>query len=66
MILINQEPFVLASISDITDRKRAEEALKKSEERNRQVLENANEAIFVVQDETIIFNNPKTMEISGY
>ncbi len=56
----------LSSARDITDHKLAEEALWDSEERYRQVVENANEAIFVVQDETIKFYNPKTVEILGF
>ena len=66
VILINQEPFILASINDITDRKTDEEALRESEERYRQVVENANEAILVAQDGIIKFHNPKTEELSGY
>ena len=66
IIRINQEPFILSSISDITDRKKDEKALRESEERYRQVVENANEAILVAQDGIIKFHNPKTVELSGY
>jgi PAS domain S-box-containing protein len=51
---------------DITERKHAEEELQKSEERYRQLAENAGEAILVVQDGMIRFSNPKGAELSGY
>ncbi|HXZ94803.1 MAG TPA: PAS domain S-box protein [Dehalococcoidia bacterium] len=51
---------------DITERKHAEEALQKSQERYRSLAENAGEAIFVVQDGMIKFMNPKGEELSGY
>jgi len=66
IVLINQEPFLLASINDITGRKKAEEALRESKERYRQLVKNANEAILVAQDGMIKFHNPKAVELSGY
>ncbi len=53
-------------ITDITDAKRAEQALRESEEKYRRVVDNANEAIFVLQDGMFKFFNPKSMEILGY
>jgi PAS domain S-box-containing protein len=55
-----------AVVHNITERKLAEEALRKSEERHRFLVDNANDAIFVAQDGLIKFPNPKTLEILGY
>jgi len=51
---------------DITDRKRAEDGLRHSEEKYRTLVENANEAIFIVQDEKIKFLNQKALPLTGY
>jgi diguanylate cyclase (GGDEF)-like protein/PAS domain S-box-containing protein len=51
---------------DISERKKAEEALKDSEEKYRSLIENANEAIFVALDGKLVFANPMTVMIMGY
>jgi PAS domain S-box-containing protein len=51
---------------EITERKQSEEELLESEEKYRNVFENANEAIFVAQEGNLIYFNPITSIISGY
>jgi PAS domain S-box-containing protein len=52
--------------NDITQRKQAEEALKESEEKSRNVVERANDGICVVQDEILKYVNPRALDILGY
>lgn len=47
-------------------RREAEEALQRSEERYRQIVDHAAEAIFVAQDGFIRFPNPRLAEMLGY
>jgi two-component system sensor histidine kinase/response regulator len=53
-------------VMDITGRRQLEEALNKSEEHYRQVVNNVTECIFVVQDGHFVFANPRLTEITGY
>ena len=51
---------------ELAERVRTEEALRISEERYRVVVENANEAILVIQDGAFQFVNPAAAAITGY
>ncbi len=51
---------------DITERKRAEEALRESEEKYRSLVDGASEAILVVQDGMLKFVNRSAVELAGY
>jgi PAS domain S-box-containing protein len=59
----------IAVLRDITERKRAVEMLQASEQRNRLLVENANEGIMVAQNGFVKFANRKALEIfthNGY
>ncbi len=51
--------------AEIRQRETAERALTVSETKYRSLFENADEAIFVVQQDRIKFPNPKTLKMSG-
>ncbi|MCB2205580.1 PAS domain S-box protein [bacterium] len=57
--------LLVATARDITRRKQVEMALKDSESKYRNVLENANEAIIVLQDNLLKFFNYKVLELTG-
>jgi formate hydrogenlyase transcriptional activator len=58
---------VVGTAVDITEHKRAEEALRRSEERYRSVLETATDAVVSIDERgQIVFANPATTNIFGY
>jgi PAS domain S-box-containing protein len=50
---------------DITERKRAEDAMRESEEKYRILVEKANEAIIIVQDGVFVFANRSMSDLLG-
>jgi PAS domain S-box-containing protein len=57
---------VVGSSRDITDRKRAEEALRESEEKYKKLVESSFTGIFIHQDGKYVFVNDKFAQIRGY
>ncbi len=67
-IIINYkgQRAVLSTQHDITERKVMEEALKESEQKYKNLFENAVETILVFQGQEIMIANPAATELSGY
>ena len=62
----NKPLFLQGIMLDITDRKRAEIALKESEERYRTVVEQSFDGVFVQKGGVITFANSRLHEMLGY
>jgi PAS domain S-box-containing protein len=61
------QPAVLGVLVDITDRKRVEEALRESEHRYRDLVENLNEVVYVISDTgRLTYVNAAVQSIFGY
>lgn len=57
---------VAERVGRIIERMHTEQALRSSEEKYRTLVDNANEAIIVMQDEIFKFVNPQTVNLTGY
>jgi PAS domain S-box-containing protein len=60
------EKQYMAMYEDITERKRAEEALKDSEEKYHSLVEHSNDGIVYIEENLVQYCNSKMLEISGY
>ncbi|MBI4800879.1 MAG: PAS domain S-box protein, partial [Desulfarculus sp.] len=65
MVNIGGRQRLLTIALDMSERKRAQEALRQSEERYRLLVESANEGIVVAQDGLVKFFNQRMVEIIG-
>jgi two-component system, cell cycle sensor histidine kinase and response regulator CckA len=66
IIMYGDDECLITILTDITERKKIEAALRESEEKYRLLTENANDAIFIIQDGKILFPNPKASELGRY
>jgi PAS domain S-box-containing protein len=67
LISFGGESAILGIITDITERKQAEEALKKSEEKYRHLVENTNEVLYATDENGLItYISPVAKTLSGY
>lgn len=64
--LYPEKQYLEGVVIDITDEKRAIEEMGKSEEKYRVLVENATDAIVIVQDKRIRFHNPRTEVLIEY
>ena len=66
-ITLNKEPYSLGIAIDNTERKKAEEALKESEERFRALVESTSDIIWQVDEKAVYtYISPKVKDILGY
>ncbi|WP_292388694.1 PAS domain S-box protein, partial [Methanosarcina sp. UBA5] len=64
---VDGSPMILEMDIDVTEQKKAEERLQESEEKYRNIVETANEVIFVTDNKAVItYVNPKTIDMLGY
>jgi PAS domain S-box-containing protein len=58
--------IIVSFCQDITERKRAEEALRESEEKFRLLTETSPNAILLCRGERVLYANPAAAQLSGY
>ncbi len=66
-IFRDNKPVMLEGfITDISDKKMIENALRESEEKLRKIVEKSNDAIYVIQGKKFVMVNEKFLDIFGY
>jgi two-component system NtrC family sensor kinase len=57
---------VIATFTDITERRRAERAVVESEQKFRGVVENAGEGILIIRNGAVVYSNPRMGKMTNY
>jgi len=65
-ITVNSEPCMLSMAINITERKKAEDGLKRSEEKYRILVENSLQGLAIIQDLRIVYCNHTFAAFLGY
>ncbi|OPY37211.1 MAG: sensory histidine kinase AtoS [Methanoregula sp. PtaU1.Bin051] len=66
-ITFERNPAILISLRDITDRKQAEEALRRSEKRYRNIIENIQDVVYQTdRNGKLIMFSPHGVKLAGY
>ena len=62
---LNEKPVLKAVVRDITERKKAEEALKENERKYRSMVDHSPDAVVIHSEGKIVFANPAMIEMMG-
>jgi two-component system sensor histidine kinase/response regulator len=66
LVLCTLIMFSIYALSIISQRKKAEQALREREEKHRSLVEQSLQALVLIQDQRVVFANASTAEITGY
>ena len=65
-VRIGDKYKIVGTTQDITERKKAEQELKESEENFRTIAEDSHLAITILQDDLVVYTNQKMADMFGY
>jgi len=66
LFMVGSQRLIQGVVRDITERKKAEHVLSESEKKFRSLVENANDAIYIITHEGFQYVNPAFEQLTGY